>query len=109
MMFHVGQKVVRVAAINTSDPMMFYYYEQVPTKGEIYTVREVFMDRFMYDTEDRQALLLVEIVNRPRMWATHGFHEAGFQAEKFRPLVARTTDISVFEKLLTPRRVEEPV
>ncbi len=86
---------------------MFDYYEQLPVQGEIYVVRKVFMERFMHDPEDRPALLLVEIVNQPRSWASHGFHEAGFQADKFRPLVERRTDISIFRKMLAPKRATE--
>lgn len=106
MLFHVGQKVVRITSIDFH-PDTSLYYEQLPVKDGIYTVRKVVMERYHDTLEEIPALLLVEIVNEPRPWANGGVHEAAFDASRFRPLVERKTDIAIFEKMLVPKRATE--
>jgi hypothetical protein len=75
--------------------------EQFPVFGKTYTVREV-------DTFDGAAwITLCEIVNPLHPYQGEGWplSEASFRADRFRPIVERTTDISTFTKMLTPEKV----
>jgi hypothetical protein len=92
MAFRVGQKVVCVS------DMIIRMAEFVvqPRVGCIYTVRDVYRSLGNFD-----AIHLVEIKN--------GLHisgrEFGFHAVRFRPVVERKTDISVFTKMLTDTKI----
>lgn len=66
-------------------------------KGQVYTVRGMFMDH----TEGRTMLRLVEIERN--IWC--GF-EVGYSPLRFRPVVERKTDISIFQKLLVHSEME---
>lgn len=97
MTFHVGQKVVCVDASDTGK------YSPWPTHGSlhglcagrVYTVRDWGLYR------DQPCLWLEEIA-RPIKSSQHG--ETGFSIYRFRPVVERKTDISVFTEMLVPQR-----
>lgn len=92
MAFRVGQKVTL-----KEPPENFgnHPYGVVgPQFGEILTIRDI------VDYDDGPGLRFVEIRNPPHPWSD-GFRENTFNAEKFRPVVERRTDISIFEKMLT--------
>lgn len=94
-MFYVGQKVV---CIVDATAWRHGRGEIKPQKGSIYTVRTI-MPSFRFRGE--ATIMLVEIVNKPREYA-EGFVECSFRAIRFRPVVERKTDISIFQKLLDP-------
>jgi hypothetical protein len=90
--FHVGQKVVcvkrgpwRNAAGWAGDGRIHF-----PLSGAVYTVRGL-------DKRPNGVSLLLEEITNPPMFA--GF-EPSFDADRFRPLRKRTTDISAFKALL---------
>lgn len=75
------------------------YCPNLPTLGEVYTVRDI----HVYRAYDEAFIRLVEVVNP----AVESPNEPVFMASKFRPLVTRSTDISIFTKLLTPLPCKE--
>ena len=93
--FRVGQKVVCVDTrwIVTS------HKEIVPVKNVVYTIRSVEIGY-----QGLPVIRLVEIINEPHQYSD-GFKEARFIARRFRPIVTRKTDISVFKAMLTDERV----
>jgi hypothetical protein len=90
MAFRVGQKVVCVKG-----PRRHRNVNQ-PKVGEIYTIRLIYPSSLTGEP----GFLLEEIVN--------GLHpngrEYGFYADRFRPVVERKTDISIFKAMLTDKR-----
>jgi hypothetical protein len=91
--FRVGQKVVYLGGVRVGG----YGDEAIPEKGGIYTVRDFANDG---------GIRLIEIVNPPRFYA-EGRVECSFDVSRFRPLIERTVDISIFKVMLNPSRVEE--
>jgi hypothetical protein len=91
MTFHVGQKVVCIKAEH--DPSRFDW-EKLPRLDAIYCVRWT----------DGETVRLAEIVNRLYFYE-EGLSELRFNSWRFRPIVETKTDISIFTKMLTPKRV----
>ena len=89
MAFHVGKKVVCVDFEGEAEYRAWYPDVVLPERKVVYTVRKVF------ERDGCEALLLNEIRNRDTP-------EAGFRSFRFRPVVERKTDISIFQKMLTP-------
>jgi hypothetical protein len=81
-----GQKVV---CINDSFPQFILaIYTQLPVKGRVYTVREVFLGREKVVKGGETAtvgLLLEELHNPPDPFHA-GSEELGFASERFAPL-----------------------
>ena len=95
MAFRVGQKVVCISAEGFID-----LGEIFPVVREIYTIREI------KDYHDGICgLRLAEIVNKPKFYRG-GVTECWFASNRFRPLVERTTDISIFTAMLKPSKVD---
>jgi hypothetical protein len=96
--FRIGQKVVCIDANGKLYPDKPY-----PKQGGIYTVRAIFFDPIAI-------LLLAEIKNEPLNCCCRcrQRHEPGYQASRFRPLVERKTDISIFVNILDDVRAKEP-
>lgn len=94
-MFYVGQKVVCVDA--GPNPMSGL----VPplTKDAVYTISDV---KVCWDGCG------VNVVEAPAPFDVFGPHVPLYMALRFRPAAERKTDISVFEKLLTPAPIKEP-
>jgi hypothetical protein len=90
VMFRVGQKVICVNDVEYPHAYGLPGMDGL-TKGHVYTVREVGLSSWV---DGRPAVRLAEIV-RPH-------DDVPFWAHRFRPLVERKTDISVFKKLLDP-------
>lgn len=90
-MFHVGQKVVCIKKGKWSKG---FGWERVPLFGHIYTVRAI----------DRNGLLLLEVIN-PIAIHDDGLDEPHWCETRFRPVVERKTDISIFTRMLTPNKV----
>ena len=97
--FRVGQKVVLVND-KASDPTARRYYEAngivYPVCKVIYTVRKV----APHSISGMILLLLEEIDNREASSSLGFALEPGFEAYRFRPVVNRPTDISVFKAML---------
>ena len=99
-MFRVGQKVVCVDADGLqSDRSIF---SSLPQVGSVYTVREIIPSDCGWPRVP--ALTLNEIKGEwDPMWGV----EYSFLATRFRPIVDRTTDISVFKEMLHPSKIAE--
>ena len=83
-MFYRKQKVVCVDDSPQGDQVSLL------VKGNIYTIHSVF-DHFL---TGKLGVLLVELKCHPLF--------SGWDAERFRPVVERKTDISIFQQLLNP-------
>jgi len=81
-----GQKVVCIN--DTFAPFIKSIYKQLPTKGEVYTIREVFLGREKIVNGGDSAtvgLLLEELRNPPDPFLANK-QELGFSSERFAPL-----------------------
>ena len=100
--WHVGQRVVCVdGKIELS---RVYKWERLPVEGSIYTIRAI----VPCDDVGPVAFRLVEIRNRPAKYETR-VRELSFLARRFRPVVERGADISVFTSILDRLPAREPV
>ena len=97
-MFRVGQKVVCV----DDTP----YFANYPTTLEI-AVGRVYEIRGLYRRRNGEELLRLAGVYRQDALDRVG--DQGFLAWRFRPVVSRPTDISVFTKMLTDERLPDLV
>lgn len=93
MTFRIGQKAVCIAPGKSN-----WAGTNQCVVGSIYTVRQIHIRL------GECGILLEEITNPP--WSFDGL-ECGFRASRFRPLVERKTDISVFTALLNPANHNE--
>lgn len=85
-MFRVGQKVICVDDWQSKFPP----YEPCPlTRGRIYTVTKSWLYK------QRHPVVLVAEIKKPKS-------HCGFDATRFRPIVDRKTDISIFTEMLKP-------
>lgn len=95
-MFHVGQKVV---CVDVSGFGPFYANSDgmnYPVLGTVYAVREIAI------FENEPHLLLCDLRNDSDWNCRDGqTREPGFEAWRFRPIVSRKTNISIFEAMLT--------
>jgi hypothetical protein len=90
-----GQKVVCID--DDFEPILRSLYAELPKKGAVYTIREVFLGRSkalapkagMSDGE--VGLLLEELLNPPDPMHQHG-QELGFRSTRFAPLEELTED-----------------
>lgn len=91
--FRAGQRVVYW----NEDGLAGHFYgtEILPTVGKVYTIRE------LLEIKGHPLLRLVEIRNEP-MDYRYGVFECAFNRRRFRPVVERKTDISIFKKMLNP-------
>lgn len=96
MMFHVGQKVCVVDDSTGSNgwPVPF-------SRGDILTISEV--DNSL-DFNGDNGLLFLELPRPPKLDG----HLPSYRASRFRPVVERQTDITVFTAMLTgqPNKVD---
>lgn len=72
-------------------------------KGRIYTIRQIAFSKF----KQHWALRLVEIVNPEMHLPPYRPGELTFGVRRFRPVVSRPSEISIFTDMLT--KVGEPV
>jgi hypothetical protein len=100
MTFRAGQKVVCVRTWHNSRG---YGDEVGPVEGEVYTIRGVGDLHPCYP--GGCDVWLVEIKNPVRYYPA-GNYEPSFCHSRFRPIVERKTDISIFTKMLTPEGVD---
>lgn len=97
-MFHIGQKVVCINAAEIGG----IWWADKPHKGAIYTV-EGFVDlpgTYSLAPVKTVGLLLKEIKN---CLLYHG----SYDPDRFRPVIERETNISVFTDLLVPTELEK--
>lgn len=81
------------------------WHHGLPVKGYVYTVRDVLPAWHFSNDALCPAIRLVEILHPIQSWFDYpGVDEVVFPARRFRPVVERKTDISVFVALLTPTR-----
>lgn len=100
MTFHVGQKVVCVydKPLDGHDERNRpggEYTPNWPVAGVVYTIRSI----------DCWGFRLEEIRNPTRQFKD-GYGEARWKPRRFRPIVARKTDISIFQRMLLPQGVD---
>lgn len=105
--WHVGMKVVcvadpdRIALMQARVPGSNY-----PANNRVYTIREIRDDAQWRHGEHRIVVLLHEIDNSHLIGKgfpenkAYCYVEPGFNANGFRPLVTRKTDISIFTAML---------
>jgi hypothetical protein len=87
-----GQRVVCIN--DTFTPTVRAIYQQLPRKGDTYTIREVFLGREKVVKGGDSAtvgLLLQELVNPPDPFHAGG-EELGFSSERFAPLQESTPE-----------------
>lgn len=100
-MFKVGQKVVCVD--NNPHPGRGWPKGECPSKGVIYTIKDMWIDF----KESVEVFEFVEL-NRPISSIMFGY-KSGYAASRFRPVVERKTDISIFTAILNPAKTKERV
>lgn len=107
--FQVGQKVVCVDTAARGDGDISRQVAQragakYPEEGITYTIREIFISR-----GGSAAVLLAEINNLDASIAVGEAIEAGFAADRFRPVIERGTDagMSILRDILT--KTDKPV
>jgi hypothetical protein len=88
-MFETGEKVVCVN--DDFPPLVRRIYQRLPTKDEIYTVRECSLGRLKSGGPDSgisYRVLLVELVNGPDPYMNPDHaEELGFRSDRFAPLI----------------------
>lgn len=92
MSFHVGQKVVCVDA--APDAGKRWVSSEQPVVGAIYTVSAA---EFTSPINGRRCIGIAEL-SAPR--------SGGHRTSRFRPIVERKTDISIFTAMLKPQQVD---
>jgi hypothetical protein len=98
--FRVGQKVVCIDASSRFGGWGIEWAAgEAPIEGHIYTVIR------SYCFAGLPCLWLAEIKRSQSAQAIHG-PDVGYHADRFRPLVTRKTDISIFKAMLNPSRVD---
>lgn len=92
MAFRVGQKVV---CVDDAEPTFHGVWAHYQVKGQIYTVTAV----GLVNNLDRKKLpcILVAELNRNEL--------SPLWEHRFRPIVERKTDISIFTKMLTDTKI----
>lgn len=102
--FRVGQKVVLVNDASINGGSARFYWEAhgaiYPVLNTVYTVRKV----ANHSISGIELLLLAGIDNEAVSNALGYVLEQGFEAYRFRPVVTRKTDISIFKSMLKPSR-----
>lgn len=102
--FRVGQKVVCVKDGVWTDQHIYKIYGlRAPLKGEVVTIRDI----EIYEHGDK--FFRFEEYKNPILEFKDGEAEIHFWSERFRPLVQRATDISIFKEILAGTRQPEGV
>lgn len=96
-MFRVGQKVV---CVDASSRQGYSWHDDAPIEGAVYTVSGNFVG-----ADGTPIIHLIELRRSAEAVFWYG-PETGYRASRFRPIVDRKTDISVFQEIL--RKVSSP-
>ncbi len=97
-MFRVGQKVV---CVDSKTGLGIWLESDEPVEGHVYTITRIIF-------EDEMIFHLAEL-NRSDAARKQWGPSVGYAARRFRPVVERKTDISIFTKMLTDDFVGAPV
>lgn len=97
--FVVGQKVVCISEhCPDRKAEMDAFGISYPAKGRVYTIRALGAH------EDMPVVFLEEIVNPVLHYVSGEVTEQGFGVKRFRPVVTRKTDISIFTDMLIEQK-----
>lgn len=97
-MFHVGQKVCCVSGGKGNLGAADISHYTKPRRGGIYTIATL-------NNWPRATILTFIECDNSHLIAELGCkYEPGFDAKYFRPIVSRTTDISIFTAMLNPSK-----
>ncbi len=101
MTFYVGQKVVCVDAhsVKPGDEGRRWIPGEEPIEGAIYTIRRIWKSStgsLVFD--------FFELSRDARSSIAWGY-EVGYGSFRFRPVIERKTDISIFTAMLAPNKV----
>lgn len=105
-MFKVGQKVVCVDDGDGGGNKWAngrWLPGETPIVGEVYTIKMMWIDR-----DSNNLIFEFFELSRPKASEEWG-HKVGFGAWRFRPVVERKTDISIFTAMLNPAKAKERV
>lgn len=97
---NVGDQVVCIN--DTWDPWVFDTYDQLPKKGEIYTIRAVRPGRPNLDGGAAVLTLLLEELQNDIDYSHIGGDELGFRANRFAPLHSQRARIAREEEIGVP-------
>jgi hypothetical protein len=108
-MFRVGMKVVCVDGEYSGSLVRQTlggdeYEVPMPKRETIYTIRDI-----EFQSESVCAVRLEEIVNPICRSISDGVMEPNYRSTRFRPVVERKTDISLFTAMLNPTKQKERV
>lgn len=96
MTFRVGQKICCVD--DGGWKCSLRNVPNRPVRGRIYTIRSFYKEDSIY---------LEEILNpSDAKWKNGEIGEGCFWTRRFRPIVSRKTDISIFTRMLNPSQVD---
>lgn len=101
MAFHVGQKVV---CVDADSPVPGEAPDSVWGTGEAVVTGQTYTVRRFYLRKGHPTLWLDEVCRNPSS-VVHWGVDVGYGAWRFRPVIERKTDISIFTAMLTPNRV----
>jgi hypothetical protein len=105
-MFYVGQKVVCVDASSGNGTLCWGEKSETLIEGNVYTIRRCFYTDYARKGVPELIVWLDEIARSAlsrHLWG----QDAGYAARRFRPLIEKKTDISVFTSLLKHKQLEE--
>lgn len=97
MMFHVGQKVVCVNDEGQSPESG----QRWITKGHVYVISWVGNYRNIRRGKNAHCVRL-DGIDRSGLYNGRAYHDTPFYASRFRPVIERKTDISLFTAMLNP-------
>lgn len=98
MNFRVGQKVVCV-----DDSIGCWVKHKTLEAGRVYTIRGF----DVVDVVGHPGVFLEEVINENYPPCTRWSDiEISYRPERFRPVIERKTDISIFTEMLTPKQRE---
>lgn len=100
MNFRVGQKVVFVD--DSCRPGFAWVNNDHPQVGGIYTVAQSYIGVDLLLGE----VACITLVEHKRHPIAVALGNEGFKAARFRPLVEKKTDISIFTEMLNPSQVD---
>jgi hypothetical protein len=98
MTFRVGQKVVCVDA--DSGRGGWLRGEELHN-NRVYTIASIGID----PSDGESVVELIEVRRLRTHRAPDGWDFSGYAARRFRPIVERKTDISIFTAMLTPEKI----
>jgi len=102
-MFKVGQKVVCVN-VDPSRPGRMWVVSEAPSLGRVYTIADMWKDQVINEI----VFDFIELSRSDFAVVLKG-RKLGYGSWRFRPVVERKTDISIFTAMLNPAKAKEKV